>query len=384
MKKVLALAPALYIHVPFCIQKCFYCDFASRPISAPEVESYLAALEQEGRAVLASWPVSWEAPSIYVGGGTPTALRPAELERVLRVAAAFPRARGAEWTVEANPGTVDEAKLKLLLDSGVNRLSFGVQSFDDEELRFLGRIHTARDSVAAWELARRVGFSNLSLDLIYALPGQSLDSWRRTLGQAAALCPEHISAYSLSVEPETEFGRRQAAGTLEPVDDELDLALYQEAQEVLSKAGLLQYEISNFARPGYESRHNLVYWRNEPYWGLGPAATSYIGGERRTNLKKVADYCRELEVGRAPVAERELAGRELEMAETVILGLRLVQGITWERFYERFGVDLRNVYPEVIKRLAAAGLIVSDKRGLRLTPRGLAVANRVFLEFLPD
>jgi len=376
-------APALYIHVPFCRRKCCYCDFASRPPAPAAVEAYLAAFKREAETALASWPNSWEVPSIYVGGGTPTALAPAELEAVLAVAARFPRTRGAEWTVEANPGTVDAAKLRLLKAAGVNRLSLGVQSFDDALLKFIGRIHTAREACAAWELARAAGFDNLSLDLIYAIPGQTMAGWRATLRQALALAPEHVSAYSLTIEPGTEFGRRAAAGTLAPVSDELDLALYLEAQERLGAAGLGQYEISNFARPGRESRHNLVYWRNEPYLGLGPAAASYLDGVRRTNLSAVTRYHAAVMAGVPPVAEREEATPELARAETVILGLRLVEGVSWERFRQRFGVDLRALYAGPIARLTAAGFLIADERGLRLTPRALPVANQVFLEFLP-
>lgn len=377
-------APALYIHVPFCRRKCFYCDFASQPLATDRVGKYLYALEREAKEVLASWPPGWEVPSLYIGGGTPTCLEPADLERVLATAAAFPRAAGAEWTVEANPGTVDREKLALLRAAGVNRLSLGVQSFDDELLLFLGRIHTAAEARAAWELARAAGFDNLSLDLMYAIPGQTLSAWQKTLEQALTLAPEHVSAYSLAIEEGTEFGRRWEAGLLEPLPDDVDLAMYREVRQRLGEAGLAQYEISNFARPGRECRHNLVYWRNEPYLGLGPAATSYLGGERRTNFRNVEQYYQALAAGRSPVAEREEATPELAMAETVILGLRLTGGISRERFRRRFQVDLAAVYPEAIRRLTAAGLLAADAQGLRLTPRGLPLANQVFLEFLPE
>lgn len=375
--------PALYVHVPFCLRKCFYCDFASEAVTQEAVEQYLKALAWEADQALASWPCGWEVPSIYMGGGTPTALAPAQLEAVLAVAARFPRAAGAEWTVEANPGTVDREKLCLLRAAGVNRLSLGVQSFDDALLAFLGRIHTAAEACAAWEAARAAGFTNLSLDLIYAIPGQTLVAWRATLQQALALAPEHVSAYSLTIEPGTAFGRRAAAGILTAVPDDLDLAMYQEARERLEAAGLCQYEISNFARPGRESRHNLTYWCNEPYLGLGPAAASYLNGERRTNVPTVRAYYATCRAGRAPVAEREEATPELAQAETVILGLRLRTGLSWERFRQRFGVDLRTLYAGPIARLSAAGLIVADEQGLRLTPCALPIANQVFLEFLP-
>lgn len=381
--RAFSLPPALYIHVPFCRRKCHYCDFASVPLEADLVKRYLGALKREAERELASWPAGWEVPSIYIGGGTPTALEPEDLEAVLAVAALFPRAPGAEWTVEANPGTLDRAKLALLAAAGVNRLSLGVQSFDDDLLSFLGRVHTAREAEEAWDMARSAGFSNLNLDLIYAIPGQTLGAWRRTLKRAVSLQPEHLSAYSLSIEPGTEFGRRAEAGSLKPVAEELDLSMYRAAQELLGEAGLKQYEISNFARPGFECRHNLVYWRNEPYLGLGPAATSYLSGVRRTNREDVGEYVRALTAGEDPTAAREVATLELGMAETVILGLRLTEGIAWERFYGRFGRDLRDVFADPIRRLTRAGLVEADAQGLRLTPRGLPVANRVFQEFLP-
>jgi oxygen-independent coproporphyrinogen-3 oxidase len=310
-------------------------------------------------------------------------LEPEDLEEVLAVAALFPRAKGAEWTVEANPGTVNREKLALLVNAGVNRLSLGVQSFDDDLLSFLGRIHTAREAEEAWDMARAAGFYNLNLDLIYAIPGQALSTWRRTLKRALSLRPEHLSAYSLTIEPGTEFGRRAQAGSLTPVAEELDLSMYRAAQELLGEAGLKQYEISNFARSGFECRHNLVYWCNEPYLGLGPAATSYLRGVRRTNRENVGEYVRALAEGEDPAAVREIATSSLAMAETVILGLRLISGITWERFANRFGCDLRDVFAERIRRLTGAGLLEADERGLRLTSRGLPVANRVFQEFLP-
>ena len=323
--------PALYVHVPFCVRKCYYCDFASQPYSSSAAMQYLYALEQEAQIFLTSWPRGQEVSSIYVGGGTPTVLVSEELEQVLAVASAFPRASTIEWTVEANPGTLTLDKLRVLKAAGVNRLSLGVQSFDDTILTFLGRTHTGAEAKTAWYNARQVGFDNLSLDLIYAVPGHSLTSWRQTLKEALALAPEHISTYSLMIEEGTEFGRRG----LTPVSQELDLAQYEEAQAVLQKDGLCQYEISNFACPGFSCRHNLVYWYNEPYLGLGPSATSYLAGERRTNVRNVSEYVQCLNEGRLPVADRELAMPELARAETVILSLRLREGLSRRRFRER-------------------------------------------------
>lgn len=372
--------PALYIHVPFCVRKCYYCDFASQPYSSSAAMQYLYALEQEAQIFLTSWPRGQEVSSIYVGGGTPTVLVSEELEQVLAVASAFPRASTIEWTVEANPGTLTLDKLRVLKAAGVNRLSLGVQSFDDTILTFLGRTHTGAEAKTAWYNARQVGFDNLNLDLIYAVPGQSLTSWRQTLKEALALAPEHISTYSLMIEEGTEFGRRG----LTPVSQELDLAQYEEAQAVLQKAGLCQYEISNFACPGFSCRHNLVYWYNEPYLGLGPSATSYLAGERRTNVRNVSEYVQCLNQGRLPVADRESATPELARAETVILSLRLREGLSRRRFRERFGQDIGDVYSEAIHRLTEYNLVTMDEDSLRLTDKGLPLANQVAMAFLPN
>lgn len=372
--------PALYIHVPFCARKCYYCDFASEPYFPHETEQYLCALKREAQIYLTSWSHNQEVPSIYIGGGTPTVLAPKELEKLLEIVSSFPRTADAEWTVEANPGTLSEDKLRLLRVFGVNRLSLGVQSFDDNLLRFLGRIHNSAEARWAWQQARRAGFDNLNLDLIYAVPGQSLLLWRQTLKEVLALDPEHVSTYGLMIEEGTEFARRG----LSPCSEEAYLAQYQEARAVLGGAGFEHYEISNFARPGARCQHNLVYWHNESYLGLGPAATSYLNGERRTNVKNVTSYVRLLKKGCLPTTTREQATPELAQTETVILALRLKEGLSRLRFRHRFGQDVYDVYPEVINRLIRYNLVEMDKNSLRLTPRGLLLANQVAIAFLPD
>ncbi|MGI6129306.1 MAG: radical SAM family heme chaperone HemW [bacterium] len=370
---------ALYIHIPFCVRKCYYCDFVSRPYSSAMADVYISALEKEAEYFITSWPQSQGVSSVYIGGGTPTVLSPHELERVLQVAAAFPQTAAIEWTVEANPGTLTKAKLALLKAAGVNRLSLGVQSFDDTVLSFLGRVHSAAEAKIAWDLARCAGFDNLSLDLMYAIPGQGLDVWRQTLQEAISLAPDHISAYSLMIEEGTEFAKRG----LKPCSEELDLAEYQEAQVMLEQAGLYQYEISNFARHGYSCRHNLVYWHNESYLGLGLAATSYLEGERRNNVQDMTSYVTTLWNGHLPIAEREEATPELDQAETVMLALRLKEGLPRERFYRRFGQDVYTAYSEAIDRLAAAGLVTLNEQRLTLTTKGLLLYNQVALAFLP-
>ena len=376
----MAPGPALYIHVPFCVRKCYYCDFVSQPYSTDLANQYLWALRREAQLYLTSWPRGQEVASIYVGGGTPTVLTLKELKQLLQVIATFPGTAGAEWTVEANPGIISQEKLHLLRQFGVNRLSLGVQSFDDNLLRYLGRIHTADEARQAWQQARRAGFDNLSLDLIYAVPGQSLPLWRQTLSEALALAPDHVSTYSLMIEEGTEFARRG----ITPCAEELDLAQYQEAQGLLQGAGLLQYEISNFARPGFACKHNLVYWHNEPYLGLGAAAVSYLNNERRTNVNDVPRYVHLLKKGQCPIGEREETTVELAQAETVILALRLKEGLSRSRFRDRFGQDVDGVYPTGIRRLLEYGLVELDQESLRLTPKGWLLANQVAMVFLPN
>lgn len=376
----MATGLALYIHVPFCLSKCYYCDFFSQPYCANTINQYLGALEQEARLYLTSWPYAQEVTSIYIGGGTPTVLTAEQLVNLLELVSLFPRAGEAEWTVEANPDTLSREKLFILREYGVNRLSLGVQSFDDQLLRFLGRTHTAAAAQSAWEQARRLGFANMNLDLIFGIPGQSEDLWRQTIARALSLQPDHVSAYGLTIEPGTEFARRGLAAA----DEELELAQYRTAQRLLERAGLIQYEISSFARSGYTCQHNLVYWRNEPYLGLGPAAVSYLNKERRLNVNDIASYVRLLKTGQPPIGDREQATEELAQAETVILALRLKEGLSRQRFRDRFGWDVTDIYPSEINHLLAYGLVTLDKESLRLTAAGWLLANQAAAAFLPD
>lgn len=272
---------AIYIHIPFCRRRCAYCDFASTAGLEALIPAYVDALAREiaaqDRATV---------PTIYLGGGTPSLLTPAQVQAILDACrAAFDVDPAAEITMEANPGTVDAAYLPALRAAGVNRLSLGVQSFADGELALLGRIHTAAQAVAAYDNARAAGFANVSLDLVYGLPGQTLADWSRSLDRAVALCPDHLSLYALEVHGDTPLGRRIAAGDLPAPDDDLAADMYELAEDRLAVAGFMHYELSNWATGNDAAcRHNLTYWRNEPYRGLGAAAHSWIDGERRWNV----------------------------------------------------------------------------------------------------
>ncbi|WP_428846043.1 radical SAM family heme chaperone HemW [Moorella sp. E306M] len=376
-------ASSIYIHIPFCIRKCHYCDFVSYPGRPPEeMAAYCRALEREMDLVAGKWQPG-PAATVYIGGGTPTLLPARNLEQVLdAVDRFFGRQPGAEVTVEANPGTVDDAKLRVLLAAGVNRLSLGVQSLDDDLLAAMGRIHRRRDIYEAFDQARRAGFSNINLDLIFGLPGQTLDGWRATLKEAIALQPEHIAAYSLQVEEGTPWGKLAAAGELPLPGEELELAMYQEARQMLAAVGYQQYEISNFARPGYQCRHNLTYWLNQPYLGLGAAAASYWRGRRWQNYSELHRYRHVLSRGRLPRAEIETLTPHQQMAETMFMGLRLMAGVDLEDFRQRFGVDAREVYARELAGLYRAGLVEEKDGHLRLTEKGLPLANEVFMQFV--
>jgi len=378
---------AVYIHIPFCVSKCAYCDFASVPLAGSRTGAaqYPAALL--GEAELFSRQYSGpRAPlqSIYMGGGTPTALPAAALAEILsHICRLFPPAPGAEITVEANPGTVDRDYFRRLKGAGVNRVSLGGQSFDDHLLRAMGRIHSAENIPAAVTAARQAGIHNLNLDLIYGLPGQTLAGWRCSLEAAAALEVAHISAYGLKVEPDTAWGRMAAAGNLNLPDQDLSAAMLEMAMDFLPGAGYGQYEISNFSYPGFHSRHNTLYWENGDYLGLGVAAASHFGPLRRVNQRKVADYLAQVAAGLLPVAEEERLDPDTALAETVFLGLRLLEGIHLEEFHRRWGVDLEQKYGAELSRLTAQGLVETVAGRLRLTRRGLFLGNDVFMAFLP-
>lgn len=401
-------ALALYIHIPFCRRRCAYCDFASTAGQEALIPAYVAALAREiaqqgrdlGRPAVAT---------VYLGGGTPSLLTPAQVKAILAVCrAAFDVAPDAEITLEANPGAgllppTGEGRgegdlvayFAALRAAGVNRLSLGVQSFDDGELTLLGRIHTAAQAVAAYHDARAAGFANINLDLIYGLPGQSRRAWARSLARAVALQPDHLSLYALEVHEDTPLGRRIAAGELPTPDDDLAAAMYEHAENALTGAGFAHYEISNWARRAEERgsggaeeqgamcRHNLTYWRNESYLGLGAAAHSWLGGERRWNVADPAEYAARVHAGLLPLADHESIDRPTEMAETMFLGLRLlVEGVTFTRFQARFGVDLRDVYPTELRELQESGLIEMDDERVRLTRRGRLLGNQAFQLFV--
>jgi len=378
----------IYVHFPFCLSKCAYCDFASAPIEASggmaAARRYLDALsiELDLRAASAEFR-GIALDSVYLGGGTPTVL-PAEwlAEMMSRIAARFALAEGAERTAEANPGTVDEAKVQALLAAGVNRMSLGVQSFSDDVLRLLGRCHTADEASDAIAAVRAAGCRNLNIDLIYGVPTQSAEDWRETLQRALAARPEHVSAYGLSVEEGTPLAAAVESGELADIDQDLYGDMYQAARDVLTGAGYVHYEISNFALPGFECRHNRRYWAADEYLGLGASAHSHRRGVRWNNCRDVVVYASMLEAGVLPVARAERLGARAHLGEVLMLGLRRGEGVSEAEIAERCGVAPGEVFAEEIRDLSQRGLLIAEDGRLRVPQDAWLVSNEVLSYFV--
>lgn len=382
----------IYLHIPFCVAKCIYCDFCSFAGQEGLHAAYADSLIAQIRAIGAqSAGIRYD--TLYVGGGTPTVLPSARLIALLaacREALALPK--DAEVTVEANPGTVTQASLAELAHGGYNRLSLGVQSLRDHELTLLGRIHNREQALEAVAAARAAGFTNVSLDLIYGLPYQTQIEWRATLEEVLALAPEHLSLYALTVEEDTPLRNRIARGDLPAPDDDCLADMYELAQELLARGGYVQYEISNWARrsvgdrpgepPALASHHNLHYWRAEPYLGLGAGAHGYDGQRRYAQGGDPEEYVRRVASNEVTQESSETVGQSQAMDETLMLGLRLAQGVTWDSFRQRFGVELQAVYAEALDGLADTGLLERDAVGIRLAPRGYLLANQVLVAFM--
>ena len=370
---------AIYIHVPFCARKCAYCDFASFAGREDAWSDYFAAL----RAEMDAWADrlrAYEARSVFFGGGTPSLVPATYIEGALdHLRGLLPFAADCEITLEANPGTVTVEKLETYRRAGVNRLSIGVQSFDEGLLWNLGRIHTPEQAEDAVRMAAEAGFDNLSIDLMYALPGQSIAQWSDTLARAVALPIKHISAYSLIVEPGTEMERRVESGAAILPDDDLVNEMQRMAVQRLAEHGLARYEISNFARPGYESRHNLTYWQDGDYLGLGSAAHSLVENERFSNPPELARYLAGERM--CERTERSLRDRREEM---LMLSTRTVQGMNLARWQAEFGEDFAETHARQLRKLENYGLIEIEGGFLRLTPVGLELQDSVVLELMDD
>lgn len=374
----------LYLHFPFCVKKCRYCDFLSGPYPREIQREYLKALLKEIRrrcGELSGRPVS----SVFLGGGTPSLLEPEEVDAVLRECRKIlPMREDAEITMECNPGTADSRKLHGYREAGVNRLSIGLQSPREEELRLLGRIHTWEQFLETYRLARKAGFGNVNIDLMSALPGQNLKKWQENLSRVLSLdpLPEHLSVYSLILEDGTELFEMERKGMLcgdlaLPSEDE-DREMYHATAGILKKYGYEQYEISNYARPGYACRHNCGYWTRREYLGLGVGAASLLGEKRFCNERDIRKYIKDPFAGR----QEEVLERKDVVEEFMFLGLRMLEGVGRKEFRERFGKSMDEVYGEVIRKNCGDGLLRDDGERIRLTERGLDLANYVMARFL--
>lgn len=382
----------LYVHVAFCKSICYYCDFNTYAGLGSLIPRYVDALAKEivglpaplpGAPVFSSGP--FRIGSVFFGGGTPSLLSPAQVTAVLASARRWPLVEDAEITLEANPGDLSLDHLGALRDAGVNRLSLGVQSFDDRMLRRLGRRHDSATAVHAFWQAREAGFDNLSVDLMFGLPGQSLEHWCDTLDRALVLKPDHLSLYNLTIESGTPFGTWAEAGKLTVPDDDAAADMYQAAIDRLGAEGYRQYEISNWARLDrfdYRAQHNLRYWRNQPYFGVGAGAHSSFDGYRYANVRAPREYLMRVETGESPVNSVEKIDRDLAMAETMMLGLRLDEGVDVDGFLDRFGCAPGDVFPTQLIELTDLGLITTGGRKICLTLRGRFLGNEVFCRFL--
>jgi oxygen-independent coproporphyrinogen-3 oxidase len=372
---------ALYVHVPFCRGLCGYCDFYSRVLDAAQVAPYVDAVLRELADYAAQSDLRCD--TIYVGGGTPTVLPPTELARLLHGLRGFGvQEADLEFTVEANPATVTDDIASVLVAAGVNRVSLGAQSFAPAELQTLERLHRPEQVAQTVHQCRRFGIRQLSLDLIFGIPGQTLASWLRSLAATLALAPDHLSCYGLTYEPGTPLRERLDAGRAQRVDPDLEAEMYEAALDILPPAGLAHYEISNFARAGAQCRHNLRYWHNEPYLGLGPAAAGFLDDMRYKNVADTAAYVQAIEAGHSPWFEQERLPPQRRPRETAMLELRLTAGIARQRFAERYGQDPALLFAEPIARHAADGLLTVDETSIRLTRAGLLVADTVIVDFL--
>lgn len=381
---------SIYIHIPFCKSKCRYCDFTSFAGCQPfDEERYLHFLEEEIRLFLHMHPqilMQRTISTIFIGGGTPTALSNKNFHQLLLLLekhfALQKKSSAIEYTIEANPKTLTEEKVLAMKQFGVNRISLGMQSSDEQELRLLGRIHRFEDSKASVKLLRQFGFDNINLDLMYAIPGQSRASFEQSLRDAVSLSPEHISAYSLILEEGTPLYKlyHQNALTL-PSEDE-DLAMYETGIDFLSSCGYEQYEISNYAKPNRQCRHNIVYWQSREYISFGVSAHSYLEGVRYANTSDMNEYIDFLQKEKLPVIEQEVLTQEMMFEEKIFLGLRMNRGIHLQEINQRFEIDFLSRYQQVLQKLKTQGLILFDETTLRLTRKGFELSNYVFEQIL--
>jgi oxygen-independent coproporphyrinogen-3 oxidase len=380
---------SLYLHIPFCHTRCYYCDFNTYagmlPVREPYVRAMLTEIELAGKMAQPADNTPRRSRTIFFGGGTPSLLSVQQMQRLLQACStAFTVDADAEITLEANPGTLTQEQLAGLREAGINRLSMGAQSFDAGLLKSLGRIHTPEEITQAVTYARAAGFTSINLDFMFGLPQQTMQQWQETLRQALELRPEHFSLYSLIIEEGTPFYDWTHEGRITPGDEDLCADMYEYADELLQQAGYINYEISNWALPGHHSRHNLTYWQNLPYIGMGAGAYSYFGNRRFSNERDPLTYNKILKSGRIPEVESEPVEREQEMSETAFLALRTALGLHLPTFEQRFSQPFAQFVGNRLQIVEEAGLLEHEDGWLRLSKRGRLLGNEVFFRLLPE
>ena len=371
---------SLYIHIPFCKQRCFYCDFPTFAGKERFREEYVEALIKEIEDKCSNYLIK----TIFIGGGTPSYLEEKELEKLLIAVSKLNLSDKLEYSIECNPGTVNEDKLKIMKKYGINRISFGLQSCNDQLLKKIGRIHTFKEFLENYNLARKIGFNNINIDLMYGLPNLTIQDWKDTLEKISELRPEHISAYSLIIEEGTAFYKLYEKDKLELPSEDDERVMDKLTKDILKSNGYHQYEISNFALPGKECEHNKVYWSLEEYIGVGSASSSYIDGYRLVNTSNINNYIEKINNNISVVIDKYENTIEDEMEEFVFMGLRMVSGIDLLKFKKKFGVDINSIYKEVIEKNIKDGLLVVEENKMFLTAKGMELSNSVMSDFILD
>lgn len=369
---------SLYIHIPFCKQRCFYCDFPTFSGKDHLREEYVDALIKEIRDKCTKYLIK----TIFIGGGTPSYLGENELEKLLKTVSELNLSKNIEYSMECNPGTVNEEKLKIMKKYGVNRISFGLQSCNDELLKNIGRIHTFKEFLENYKLARKIGFDNINIDLMYGLPNLTIEVWKDTLEEICKLKPEHISAYSLIIEEGTVFYNLYEKDKLKLPSEDDERIMDKITKDILINNGYHQYEISNFSLKNRECEHNKVYWSLDEYIGVGSASSSYINGYRLTNESNIGEYIRRVKLNEDTVVDKYKNLREDEIEEFIFMGLRMLSGIDLLKFNRKFGVDIYSIYKNVIEKNIDDGLLIINKDRMYLTTKGVELSNRVMSDFI--
>lgn len=378
MKKDLGL----YLHVPFCIKKCEYCDFLSKAGTEEEKEAYINALVKEIKSYQ-SFAGDYKVSTVFMGGGTPSCLKPEQTKQIFdALYETFEFIKRPEITIEMNPGTVDREKLEIYKACGINRLSMGLQSTKNENLKVLGRIHTYEEFLESYQLAREAGFTNINLDLMSSLPGQTKEEWEEELQKAIELNPEHISAYQLMIEEGTPFYEKYDSHPELLPDEEESRAIYENTKRILEAEGYVQYEISNYAKPQKECKHNLRYWERGEYLGIGLGAASLVQNMRMNNTKDMSEYLKKAETPKEMRKEVEFLEHRQQMEEFMFLGLRKTYGISKKEFHRVFGREIEDVYGQTLKKFIEEGMIKEKKDRIFLTEDGVLVSNQILSEFL--